>query len=367
MTCDRQTAIRIFGASLVHLAAVLPLTASPRSDLCAQLPKDPRCLRILTRYVGARSEAEDYVPYRLLSPNGQRYAYVKSGEANGGQLLVTGSFEPREEETIHGGTDLGDAGEYWLSWPDWSADNRTLTYAVNTRAREHPTTSVILHDTRTARATEILRETGVVHTIRFSSDGTRLAFLLNQAGSTVRCKVYDIAGEEVVYSSPAYRVSHDVHAAPSWADTANEGSFVTDTHALCFNVDEGRSKRLRPASTYGSRRALVQHVSQGRRIAYAFPLGHPRGVFVYDLNTQQGALVIRGSPVALAWSPDGRFLLAMLWGPSSRRIDRLLPAISGGHWARFVHEVWGFDTRSGKTFKLKLTDRVREALLRWQR
>lgn len=300
--------------------------------LLRHLPHATHNLWILEKARGDIAETGVFSDGGILSPDGRWYAIRPGlGPYNMEGRITLGNVQSRQEAII---PSPEDAGVPWSS-PVWSPDSLLLAYVTLRGLGAPDHAAIMIYQMNTGQSVELLRLKGRIRSTRFWDGGSKMLFFWEtrtyeevQGGPTL----------SVPSVSPVFRGKWMI------LDLMHK---VVSVYAEDIPCDHSTWPLQSP---------------DRRHIAYTYG----NATFVYDAEQDQATCVLPSCYLySMAWTPDGRFLVGMLHRPSRNPLQKTRLLFSDS--IKYVFEGWAYDMTTSETITMKVTDRLREALLVWPR
>jgi len=303
---------------LLVAGMVTCLGCFPSQELLKQMPEKNEHLWVLERARGKEFAAWGQVPTSgIMSPNGLWYAMRPGrGSYSSEGPITLGSVESGDEILIPKESDDR------IPHTDgvWSPDSRYVAYVSRQGLKAQGVSAVLLYDLQQGESKELFRQKGDIRQLRFWDGGTNLLYILESPDGVAQ-------------------------------------------HMLCGVSEQSLQPFGEPLPVDHATRALQS--PKRKHIAYSYR----RHLFVYDVEKRTGKRVLEDTPTfSMVWSPDGRYLLAAISVPSRNPFHRLISiVVHFGYFMKHYHVLWAYDTQTGEATTMKMTGRIREALILWPR
>lgn len=290
-------------------APSMPNAVEPQMKECA------RNLLVLERVSGGRSidAMIPYLKYDILSPDQTRYVFMTVGRyaCEVQAAVVVGNIASRVETIL---PIPGTSAVRWARWPIWCSDSRTLFCFTENGSNEAP--EYVVYGVNT--------DTG---------DNRRLLTIREPAA-----KFYVLGESTLVFSVPDGR---------QWRRKAY------DLYTEAFvDVDVSIPAHVVPA------------VSPDER--YAAYCGNGYTVIVRDKSGGADRHITRVVGSALAWSPDGRYLLVVGHMSTRSPVARLRMYMAASDAIEQVLDGYIYDTETGKIIRMAVDESLLETFLVWR-
>lgn len=301
---------------VLFCAAVCGCLAPPMPEAVElQMTEGSRNLRVLERVSGGRKIGAmvPYLQYDILSPDGSRYVFMDYGTnwCEAEARVVVGNTASGAEVILP----VPGTNEWrWVKWPVWCSDSRTLLCFAKTRRDDVPEYAVFGLNADTGKGCQLLRIRELAAKFHIQGEST-LVFSVPD-GRQWRRKAYDLFGGGVV------------------------------------EVDDGVPAHVVPVVS-----------PDGSHAAYC---GYGYTVIVRDKSGGADRHITRVVGSALAWSPDGRYLLVVGHRSTRSPVARLRMYMAASDAIEQVLDGYIYDTETGKIMRMAVDERLLETFLAWR-
>lgn len=302
--------LAIFCAALCGcLAPQKPHAVDPR------ISEGARGLKVLQRVSGSCTihAMVPYLQHDILSPDGSKYVFMAHGTnwCESEARVVVGDTASGAEVILP----ISGTNEWrWVRWPVWFSDSRTLLCFAKTRNKDAPEYAVFGLNADTGKGCQLLRIRELA--AKFYVQGERTLVFSVPDGKQWRRKAYDLCDGGVV------------------------------------DVDDGIPAHVVPVLS-----------PDGRHAAYC--IGGYK-VIVRDISGGKDRHIRRVSASALAWSPDGRYLLVVGYRPTRCPVAHLRMWIEASDAIEHVLDGYTYDTKTGNIVRMAVNERLLEKFLAWR-